>query len=52
MTRNKFTLLINAKGKRVIDFTDYWNIDIRTYRRWVADETKHDKLIKLIEGMK
>jgi hypothetical protein len=51
IVKNRFTMLINSKGKRIVDFTDYWNIDVRTYRRWCADETKHDRLLKMINGM-
>jgi len=49
---NEHTKKIHDKGYRVQDFLDYWNISRRTYDRMMADVNKHDKLNKMIEGMK
>lgn len=49
---NKHTQKIHAKGYKVQDFLDYWGITRRTYDNYCANEKLHDKLHKMIEGMK
>ena len=48
----RFTELIHDKGYTVGEFCNYWGISKRTYERYLADEAKHDKLEKMIRGMK
>lgn len=49
---NRFTELIHDKGYVIREFCEYWEISRRTYERWTADQKKHDKLDKMIKGMK
>lgn len=49
---NSFTKKIHSKGYRVKDFCKFWSISSRTYERMMADSGRHDKLNKMIEGMK
>lgn len=48
----RFTELIHDKGYTVGEFCKYWGISKRTYERYLANEEKHDKLEKMIRGMK
>ena len=47
---NRFTEKIHDKGLLVREFCEYWGFSRRTYERMLADDTKHDKLDKLIEA--
>ena len=49
---NRFTELIHDKGLTVGEFCKYWQISRRTYERMMANDTKHEKLNKMIAGMK
>ncbi len=48
---NRFTKRLHDKGYRVKDFLEYWGVSRRTYERYMADTSKHDKLNKMIEAM-
>jgi len=49
---NPFTKQIHEKGYTIGGFCEYWQISLSTYRRYCANEKLHDKLTKMIEGMK
>ena len=49
---NRFTEKIHDKGMLVREFCEYWGFTRRTYERMLADDSKHEKLDKLIKGVK
>ena len=49
---NSFTTKIHEQGYTLAGFLTYWRMTERTYRRWCADENKHEKLNKMIEGLR
>lgn len=49
---NEFTLKLANRGYMVKDFLEYWDISRKTWERMMNNPDKHDKLIKMIEGMK
>lgn len=49
---NRFTEKIHDKGFVIKEFCEYWGMSRRTYERMTANPDKHDKLNKMIEGMK
>ncbi len=48
----RFTELIHDKGITVREFCEYWEISRRTYERMLADTDRHDKLMKMIKGLR
>lgn len=49
---NRFTELLHDKGFVIREFCEYWGISKRTYERYCSDSDKHDKLEKMIKGMR
>jgi len=49
---NRFTERLHDKGILVREFCEYWGICRRTYERMLANPDKHDKLNKMIEGIR
>lgn len=49
---NSFTARLHEKGYKRQDFYEYWTVSPRTYERMMADPSRHDKLNKMIEGMR
>lgn len=49
---NRFTEKIHDKGFVIREFCEFWEISKKTYERMTADDTRHGKLNKMIEGLK
>lgn len=49
---NRFTEMIHDKGMVIREFCEYWGMSKRTYERMCADKAKHEKLEKMIRGIK
>ena len=47
-----FTKRLHTNGYLVKDFCEYWDVCRKTYERMMADPSRHDKLNKMIEGMR
>lgn len=42
---------LHGKGVLVKDFLKYWEMDRKTYERWVHNPKRHKKLEKMIDAM-